>query len=138
MDSWDLSLTAENKSPTTIASYLRWARLYVEWCEGNGHPVEITRAQVQTYTAELIRDGKEANTGQLRQASCFHPHPLKSGGGLRHFHDDCVLLAAIKPKMVPTKTPIKAIPMPWMAHPKTPPAMPKTIPRAYFCWFLSV
>ena len=60
MDSWDLSLTAENKSPTTIASYLRCARLYVEWCEGNGHPVEITRAQVQTYTAELIRDGKEA------------------------------------------------------------------------------
>jgi len=84
MDSWDLSLTAENKSPTTIASYLRCARLYVEWCEGNGHPVEITRAQVPTYTAELIRDGKEANTGPLRQASCFHPHPrLPSQGQAR-------------------------------------------------------
>jgi site-specific recombinase XerD len=69
MVSWDLALTAENKSPTTIASYLRCARLYLEWCEGNGHPVEITRAQVQTYTAELIRAGKEANTVRLRQAS---------------------------------------------------------------------
>jgi hypothetical protein len=58
MDSGDLALTAENKSPTTIAFYLRGARLYVKWCEGNGHPVKITRAQVQTYTAELIRDGK--------------------------------------------------------------------------------
>jgi hypothetical protein len=58
MDSWDLALTAENTSPTTISSYLRCARLYVEWCEGNGHPLKITRAEVQTYTAELIRDGK--------------------------------------------------------------------------------
>jgi hypothetical protein len=51
IDSWALALTAVNKSRTTITSYLRCARLYVEWCEGNGHPVEITRAQVQTYTA---------------------------------------------------------------------------------------
>jgi hypothetical protein len=59
MDSWDLALTAENTSPTIIASYLRCAMLYVEWCEGNGHPVEVTRAQVQTYTAELIATARK-------------------------------------------------------------------------------
>lgn len=59
----------ENKSPTTITSYLRGVRLYLGWCEHNGHPVELTRAQVQQYAAELIADNKEANTVRLRQAS---------------------------------------------------------------------
>lgn len=69
MESWEIILTAENKSPTTIVSYLRGVRLYLEWCERDGHPVEITRAQVQTYAAELIREGKEANTVRLRLAA---------------------------------------------------------------------
>lgn len=59
----------ENKSPTTITSYLRGVRLYLGWCEHYGHPVELTRAQVQQYAAELIADNKEANTVRLRQAS---------------------------------------------------------------------
>jgi site-specific recombinase XerD len=69
MESWEIILTAENKSPTTITSYLRGVRLYLEWCEQNGHPVELTRAQVQRYAAELIADNKEANTVRLRQAA---------------------------------------------------------------------
>jgi site-specific recombinase XerD len=69
LESWEISLRAENKSATTIASYLRGVRLYLMWCEQNVHPVELTRAQVQTYAAELIADGKEANTVRLRQAS---------------------------------------------------------------------
>jgi integrase/recombinase XerD len=47
LKSWEISLRAANKSPTTIASYMRGVRLYLEWCEQNGHPVEITRARVQ-------------------------------------------------------------------------------------------
>jgi site-specific recombinase XerD len=69
MGSWEIILTAENKSPTTITSYLRGVRLYLEWCESNGHPLELTRAQVQRYAAELIADNKEANTVRLRQAA---------------------------------------------------------------------
>jgi site-specific recombinase XerD len=69
LGSWEINLRAANKSTTTIASYLRGVRLYLGWCEGNGHPVEITRLQVQTYAAELIADGKEANTVRLRQAA---------------------------------------------------------------------
>lgn len=69
LDSWEINLTAENKSPTTITSYLRGVRLYLEWCERDGHPVELTRAQIQQYAAELIADGKEANTVRLRLAA---------------------------------------------------------------------
>jgi site-specific recombinase XerD len=69
LDSWQIILTAENKAKTTITSYERGVRLYLEWCERNGHPVEITRAQVQSYAAELIADGKEANTVRLRLAA---------------------------------------------------------------------
>ncbi len=69
LKSWEIILRSQNKSPTTITSYRRCVRLYLEWCERAGHPQELTRAQVQTYTADLIEQGKEANTVRLRQAS---------------------------------------------------------------------
>jgi site-specific recombinase XerC len=69
LESWEIILRSENKSPLTITSYLRGVRLCLGWCERNGHPVEITRALVQTYTAELITEGKEPNTVRLRQAA---------------------------------------------------------------------
>lgn len=69
MTSWELALKAANKSPTTITSYLRGVRLWLEWCEQSEHPVEVTRTTVQTYIAKLVDDGKEANTVRLRLAS---------------------------------------------------------------------
>jgi len=69
MKSWELALLAANKSPTTITSYLQGVRLFLVWCEANGHPVEITRARVQHYSAALVADGKQANTVRLRQAA---------------------------------------------------------------------
>ena len=69
------------------------------WCEHNGHPTELTRGRVQQYTAELIADGKEANTVRLRLAA------------LRQFAkwlvDEDELpddpLAGLKPPKLPTK-----------------------------------
>lgn len=69
LESWELNLLSENKSPTTITSYLRGVRLYLQWCDEKGHPRELTRALVQRYTAEQIADGKQANTVRLRQAA---------------------------------------------------------------------
>jgi site-specific recombinase XerD len=69
LESWEIILRSQNKSPTTISSYIGTAKLYLTWCEQNGHPVELTRGRVQQYTAELITAGKEANTVRLRQAS---------------------------------------------------------------------
>lgn len=69
LTSWELALRSANKSPTTITSYMRAVRLYLKWCEQAGHPAHLTRAQVQTYTGELITEGKEAATVRLRQAA---------------------------------------------------------------------
>lgn len=68
-ESWELALIAANRSSTTITSYTRGVRLYLEWCDGNGHPRELTRAQVQRYIAELVAGGKAANTVALRLAA---------------------------------------------------------------------
>ncbi|MDG4669462.1 tyrosine-type recombinase/integrase [Mycobacterium sp. 236(2023)] len=69
LDSWELSMKAVNKSPTTITSYMRGVRMFIEWCERSEHRAELTRPLVQTYIAELIEDGKEANTVRLRLAA---------------------------------------------------------------------
>ena len=99
LDSWEINLLAENKSPTTITSYLRGVRLYLEWCERGGHPAELTRAQVQTYSAELVAAGKEANTVRLRQASLrqFGRWLIAEG----ELPDDPLL--GLKPPKIPTK-----------------------------------
>src|SRR5271170_1252548 len=99
LNSWEITLLAENKSPTTITSYLRGVRLYLEWIEQNGHPMELTRAQVQQYSAELVAAGKEANTVRLRQAALRQfGRWLVSEGELP---DDPLL--GLKPPKIPTK-----------------------------------
>jgi site-specific recombinase XerD len=99
LGSWEIALLAANKSPTTIDSYLRGVRLYLTWCDQNGHPTNLTRAQVQQYAAELIADGKEANTVRLRIAS------LRQFG--RWLVDEDELsddpLIGVKPPKIPTK-----------------------------------
>jgi site-specific recombinase XerC len=69
LNSWQITLLSQHKSPATSTSHQRAMRLYLEWGERNGHPKEITCAQVQAYTAELIEDVKEANTVRLQQAA---------------------------------------------------------------------
>jgi site-specific recombinase XerD len=99
LNSWEIILIAENKSPTTISSYLRGVRLYFRWCEENGHPMQLTRAQVQQYSAELVAEGKEANTVRLRQASARQfARWLVAEGELP---DDPLL--GLKPPKIPTK-----------------------------------
>ncbi len=99
LSSWEIILLSENKSPTTITSYLRGVRLYLTWCEENGHPAQLTRAQVQRYAAELIADGKEANTVRLRLAALrqFAKWLLDEG----ELTEDPLL--GLKPPKIPTK-----------------------------------
>jgi site-specific recombinase XerD len=99
VESWEIILRSQNKSPTTISSYLGGVNLYLTWCEQNGHPVELTRGRVQQYTAELIVNGKEANTVRLRQASLrqFGKWLVDEG----ELPDDP--LAGLKPPKLPTK-----------------------------------
>jgi site-specific recombinase XerD len=99
LNSWEIILLAQNKSPTTITSYMRGVRLYFEWCEQNGHPVELTRGQVQQYAAELIAAGKEANTVRLRLAALrqFAKWLVEEG----ELPDDP--LVGLKPPKIPAK-----------------------------------
>ena len=97
--SWDLALKAANKSPTTITSYMRGVRLWVEWCEQGEHAVELTRAGVQTYLAALIDNGLEANTVRLRLAALrAFARWLAAEGEL-----DADPLVGIQPPKIPTK-----------------------------------
>lgn len=99
LTSWEIILLSENKSPTTITCYLRGVRLYLTWCEDNGHPAQLTRAQVQRYAAELITDGKEANTVRLRLATLrqFAKWLLDEG----ELSEDPLI--GLKPPKIPTK-----------------------------------
>lgn len=67
--SFELALRAANKSPTTVTSYMRGVRLYLEWCERSEHPRELTRALVQSHLAEMVELGREPTTVRLRLAS---------------------------------------------------------------------
>jgi site-specific recombinase XerD len=69
VDSWEINLRAQNRSKATVSSYMAAMRVYLRWCEDNGHPAQITRAQVQTFAADQNTEGKEANTVRLRQAA---------------------------------------------------------------------
>jgi integrase/recombinase XerD len=64
-----ISLLAENKSATTISSYVRGVRLRSRWIEENGHSMELTRGRVEQCSAELVAEGKEPNTVRLRRAA---------------------------------------------------------------------
>ena len=60
-------MQAEHKSAATIDSYLRGVRLYVEWCEGNGHTPALDRELLATWIAKLMANGAEPATARTRQ-----------------------------------------------------------------------
>ena len=65
----------------------------------DGHPLEITRAQAQQYAAELIAEGKEANTVRLRLVSLRQSARCSVDQG--ELADDP--LPGLKPPKLPTK-----------------------------------
>jgi len=71
----------------------------LRWCQEGGHPLELTRAQVQRYMAELTAAGKEANTVRLRQAA------LRAFARWLVEEDELPedLLVGLKPPKLPTK-----------------------------------
>ncbi|WBQ02953.1 tyrosine-type recombinase/integrase [Kribbella sp. CA-293567] len=66
VDSWELSLRAERKSPATVSNYLTGVRLYFEWCKANDQADEISRRAAQLWIIDLLEDGAEASTARAR------------------------------------------------------------------------
>lgn len=66
LPSWQLAMKAERKSPGTIKVYGDGVNKFLRWCTNGGHSVELTRAAVQAFLADLLDDGAERNTARSR------------------------------------------------------------------------
>lgn len=67
LPSWELSLRAERKSPSTIKSYTEGVRQFLLWCERESFPAALSRDLVNGFTADLLDAGAEAATVRSRQ-----------------------------------------------------------------------
>ncbi|MCR6494233.1 tyrosine-type recombinase/integrase [Cellulomonas sp. P24] len=67
LPSWELSLRAERKAPSTVKSYGDAVRAFLTWCVENGHTPTLDKALVNGFTAALLEAGREAATVRSRQ-----------------------------------------------------------------------
>lgn len=67
LDSWELHLRAERKSPQTVSSYLTGVRLFLAWCDAQRVPAVLNRATVNGFVSQLLDGGAEASTARSRQ-----------------------------------------------------------------------
>jgi site-specific recombinase XerD len=67
--SWKLSLQADRKSKQTVDAYTTGVRLFLEWCEDNGHDPVLDRTLVRTWVKDLLDGGAAPATARTRQMS---------------------------------------------------------------------
>lgn len=71
IDSWELSLEAENKAPRTIGNYLEGLSLFCRWLDEEHpdlEPEEITAAMCREWIGHLVAT-RSASTGRTRWAA---------------------------------------------------------------------
>ena len=66
LPSWQLSMRAERKSAATIASYSEGVLGFLRWAKTANVVPEITKTNVQAFTAELLDKGAQAATARAR------------------------------------------------------------------------
>ena len=66
LQSWELALRAERKSPRTITSYTEGVRGWLRWCNTTGTPPALTRTAAQGFIANLLDSGQSAATARAR------------------------------------------------------------------------
>lgn len=67
LDSWELALRAERKSPQTIKSYVAGVRQFLAWCGEHRHSPALDRATVNRWIAAMLDGGAVAATARARQ-----------------------------------------------------------------------
>lgn len=67
LQSWELSLRAERKSPQTLKSYGDGVRGYLKWAADNDLEANLSRAQVRGFVDALLTAGSAAATARSRQ-----------------------------------------------------------------------
>src|SRR5690349_1319790 len=68
VSSFEIELKAARRSQSTQRIYLSSIRLYTQWCDDNGLPRQIDRAQVARWMAELLDNGAMPTTVAARLA----------------------------------------------------------------------
>jgi len=66
LPSWQLALRAQRKSPRTVEGYTWGVKAFLRWCADTGTTPELTKANVQAFTAALLENGAEAATARTR------------------------------------------------------------------------
>jgi integrase/recombinase XerD len=67
VDSWELSLRAERKSPQTIKSYTTGVQRFVDFCALQGVLPRLDKDTANRWVASMLEDGAEASTARSRQ-----------------------------------------------------------------------
>ena len=67
LPSWELSLRAERKSPSTVKSYATGVVAFIDYCTARGERPELTKALLNGFCAELLEAGREPATVRSRQ-----------------------------------------------------------------------
>jgi integrase/recombinase XerD len=67
LPSFELTLRAERKSPSTIKSYGNGVRRFLAWCGENDVKPELTRASVNAFVAAVLDQGAQATTAKTHQ-----------------------------------------------------------------------
>ena len=66
LNSWELHLRAERKSPMTVKSYGDGVRAYLTWCHTNDKPPVIDRRQLREFVDGLLTNGAKPATAVSR------------------------------------------------------------------------
>jgi site-specific recombinase XerD len=66
LDSWELAMRAQRKSPQTIKSYGDGVKAFSRWCETTGTDPQFTKTNVQQFITDLLDGGAEAGTAEAR------------------------------------------------------------------------
>ena len=104
IDSWDRSLRAENRAPTTIISYLLAARQLQAFLEEQGHSTligEVTRGDIEGFIASFLERGSSPATAAQRYRSLQQFFRWADGEG----EIDVNPMAKMRPPTVPEQPP---------------------------------
>lgn len=69
LESWELSLKAERKSPETIKSYGNSIKAFLRWCEETGTPEVLSKRNFQRFIAD-ISETRQSSTVVSRHLGC--------------------------------------------------------------------
>ena len=70
LDSWELDLKTQKKSPHTIGSYLDGVTAYLRWCDRNERPRAMDKTALKLFMVDLQERKAADSTVYSRFTSC--------------------------------------------------------------------